>query len=333
MMKIQVLNRFHYRDKTLIERALPDSGQIYVKVGQEINSFDEVGECIPPKEEKIIDYTGKLLIELGETLEQGTKISSYRKNFLKTDYIISDVRGKVLSINLQERKLLVAAESNLKVYKLIAGVRGKILDIQPNQSVLIEAPALTMKGLMGVGSEVFGELVYIEGENSICTDKDIDTNITRKIVVAHKITSGAVSKASALGASGFVVSSCSYDDFRQYSKLNISFLVFNAFGNVNFNAKSTDYFKSLKSKYCILRSYDYSLIVPGQSDLKNFPVAKDMWTGFEADVTVGDLVQVFSSDSYARICKVKKITDDKVVVELDNSVELSLSPEKVGLVG
>ena len=210
-MKIPVLKKYIGKEDVFIERRLPSIGNVYVKIGDEVNSFDTIGEASIVKEAEKIQYKGKLLIKRNQRVYPGDVISVSSKLFKKEE-IKSTISGRVSEIDKKTQTVYLEGLSN--IYNLIAGVKGVVVDVCDSKSVLIKTPATIVKAVEGCGDEVAGELKFIDDD--VLSESEVTDDVRGKILVVNRIDSGSLSKAKVMGAIGFIIASCEYVDFIKY---------------------------------------------------------------------------------------------------------------------
>jgi hypothetical protein len=323
-MKLPVLKKQFAEQSAFIERKLPTSGEVLVKVGDTVNSFDKLGTCSVIRDSEKLEYSGKLVCKEGDRVYPGDVLAERKKLMVKKHQVKCTISGTIAEINKKEGYILVnGVGSN---YTLISGVSGEVVDILNNQSILIKTSAVVIKGIAGSGNEVAGELVYIkEGD---LTDETITDQVNGKIIVANSATSGAIAKAKTIGALGFILASCEYSDYRRFVKDEISVLVLEGFGGLAFNKPLLKYFKDMDSKFGAVRTFEGMLIIPGEDIAKI--VKNPSANMFESEPNIGDSVQIFSKEYFGKSGSVKEIKDNKLILTVDDNV-VEVDPNLVGL--
>ena len=312
-MKIPVLKKYIGREEVFIERRLPSVGNIYVKIGDEVNSFDTIGEANIVKEAEKISYKGKLIIKRNQRVYPGDVISVNTK-FFKKEEIKSTISGRISEID--EKNHVVFLEGLSNIYNLIAGVKGVVVDVSDSKSVLIKTPATIIKAMEGCGEEVAGELKYINED--VLSENEVTDDVRGKILIVNRIESNALSKAKVLGAIGFIIASCEYAAFVKYREEKINLLVLEGFGKMSFVKPLVDYLKKLDSIFCVLRSYENMLVLPRVSVNEILGTDLKYKEHFVTDVKIGDMVQIFIKERYGEFGVVKEIKGDLLAVELSS---------------
>ena len=327
-MKVPIFKKYFEKESVFIERRLPSKGEIYVKIGDAVNSFDTIGIASVVKDRENLKVSGKIMVKLNQRVYPGDVISIEKKLFTKNK-VTSSISGRVCC--LDEKRGVVEIEGSSSSYKLIAGVKGEVVDILKNESVLIKTPAVVLKSVAGSGEEVAGELKYFKGE--VVGEELIDESVIGKILVANKIEVGALYKAKTFGASGFVIASCEYSDFLKFIKDKINVLVLEGFGNINFIEPFKKYLESRDSIFAILRTYENFLVIPRESLQKVLGGSATFTNHFLQEIKVGDTVMVFTKQNYGEMAKVTKINSNSLsVLLIKNNVEVEVLAFSVGLI-
>lgn len=328
-MRIPVINKYLFSSNVFVERRLPSQGNLYVKKGDRVHSYDQIGQASFVQESEKIEYSGVLKKEEGDRVYPGDVLALESKLYFNKKEYNSTVSGRVKEINKQEKYILIEGLS--RAFNLIAGVSGEVVDTLDHKSVLIKTSAVTVSCVAGSGEEVAGELVYVKGAKPVVTEKEIQATVAGKILLVNRIESGALKKAKTLGAVGFVIASCDYIDYKKYIEDGISVLIMEGFGSIPINAEIEKYFESFKSKFGILRTYDTMLLIPNdkpESIVKG--EGKDL---FLSEAKVGDTVQVFDSKYFGQYFKIEELKEKEniVVIKHEKNV-VEIPADKVGLV-
>ncbi len=327
-MKVPVLNKYIKSKNTFVERKLPNPGRLFVKKGDKVNSFDQIGETTYIKEREEITYTGKVLRSVGDRVYSGDVIAVGKKYLIKKLEYKTTISGRIKEIDTKNKKVTIEGLS--KRFTLISGVSGEVMETLNEQSVLIKTKAMLAKVVAGSGKEVAGQLLVLGDGSSNTVEENAVTNaVLGKIVVARLMGLSAIKKAQALGAIGFILGGVEYLDFKKLVQEEVSLLVVEGFGSFPINSYFFDYLKTIQDKFCILRTYENMFLVPEEENF-GIDVQSPDFRYFEKEVKVGDLVQVFRRSHYTQVGKIVEIGDETLKVDLSGSI-LELHPDEVGL--
>ncbi|PIR43459.1 hypothetical protein COV24_02550 [candidate division WWE3 bacterium CG10_big_fil_rev_8_21_14_0_10_32_10] len=327
-MKIPILRKYVEQKESYIERRLPAKGKIFVKKGDKINSFDQIGEASFIRDKERLEYVGEPVKDVGDRVYPGDVIALEKKFLVKKLETVVNISGRIKDIDATKK--VISIEGLSTRYNLISGVSGEVVDTLNDESVLIKSSSLVMKCAAGCGSEIGGELVYIKGEGEVVVEKDISAKVAGKIILVNKIDRSASKKAKILGALGFIIGSCDYATYKKYIEEDLSVVILEGFGNIDIASDLLAYLSKLSSKFCILRTYESMFLLPGE--INTGLIKRDIIEEFETELQVGDLLQIFDTDYYGKSGKVIEIHEDKgiLVVSIDGK-EVEIQADKVGL--
>ncbi len=327
-MQIPVLNKYLKSKSTYVERKLPNPGRLFVKKGDKVNSFDQIGEATYIKDYEEIIYNGKAIRSVGDRVYAGDTVALGKKFFIKKVEYKTTISGRIKDIDIKNKKIIIEGLS--KRFLLISGVSGEVMETLDNQSVLIKTKALLVKVVSGSGKEVAGQIIVLgDSSGGIIEENDISNEVLGKIVIARLMSLPAIKKAQALGAIGFLVGGIEYLDFKKLVQEDVSVLVAEGFGAFPINNYFFEYLKSIQNKFCILRTYERMLLIPEEYNFGSDPSLPN-FKYFEKEVQIGDIVQVFRRSYYTQVGKVVQISNEHLDVDL-NGITLKLYPDEVGL--
>jgi len=324
-MRALVLKKYKRNKNSLVERQLPTEGDVLVKIGDVVKSFSKVAECLYSEKTQEMPFEGELLKKAGEKVFANELLWKSKKGILQAKEGKAPFSGIISSINEEEKTFIIKRQQ--RDYSLIAGAPGKIKNIIDKKAVLIEASVLEITGVAGKGEDVSGELVVL-GTHKDPGNVEIDKNYAGKIIICGFLNSYLYSKAKFFGVLGFV---CGGVDYSLYSSLssNPSFIITTGFGQLLMDPMLFNYFKSVASRFIVLRPTLPQIIVPEEQDLKWASSIEGVYT----DVKEGQIVQIFSQDHYGLVGTVLGFDKNKVKVEVwEEDKILKISPDNIGII-
>ncbi len=144
-------------------------------------------------------------VKRGEIIAKKGDMAAYYTRTSK-----SPVSGVITNINYQTG--FVTISRPFKEVVVRAYLQGRVASIIPHRGAVVEAPAVRLTGIFGVGKERHGELrVVVDGPADILGPDKITPECEGKILVAGSMaTNEAVSKALDLGVAGIIAGTASY---------------------------------------------------------------------------------------------------------------------------
>lgn len=330
-MKIKIIKKYVNIPEAFIERRLPTKGNISVKIGELVNSYDQIGEAIYSTDTEKITYTGDLHVKEGDRVYPSDLLASEKKFIVKKIEYRANISGRITKID--EKLSIIEIKSTPKNFTLISGVGGEVVDISNNTSVLIKSPASVARAIAGCGLEVGGEILVLK-ESDLIDDALISEKVAGKIIFANTITDSAVKKARAFGCIGFVLASCEYTQFKKWSSEGVSLIVTEGFGRLQFNTYLVQLLDQLTAKFAVLRTYDKDLVLPVDKESGKFYFPANKNEEFETEAKVGDRVYVLSRELFGTVAKILEINENSNTVKLDiKDKSTELNCDLVALIG
>lgn len=249
------------------ERTLPLTGDVLVKIGDEV-SFDQVvARGTVPGDAYLVDVAGKLdipledtevysSVKIGDKLEEGDTIAMASSFFgiFKT-VCASPCKGYCELISNETGKILVREEP--KNVEVMAYIPGKIIEIDPNHGATVETSAVLIQGIFGIGGETNGEIeVITKSPKEILLPEIIKEEHSGKIIVGkYRVTSEAIKRAVEVGVKGIVAGSIRNKDLLNFmgfeigvaitgtEDIGLSMILTEGFGDLEMSEKAFELFK------------------------------------------------------------------------------------------
>ncbi|NCT55299.1 hypothetical protein GW755_00475 [bacterium] len=330
-MKLKIIKKYLNLSETFIERRMPSEGKISVKIGDNVNSYDQIGEATYSTEVEKIPYIGSVEVKEGDRVYPSDILAKQKKYVVKKLEYRTKISGLVTEID--KKLCTIEVKSLPKKFDLISGVTGEVVDVINNTSVLIKSPSSVVRGVAGGGEEVAGEITVLK-DSDLIDERLINEGVAGKIVFANRITVSAIKKAKTLGCVGFVIASCDYIMYTNSLKENVSLIVTEGFGNLKFNSYLLQLLDQLTSKFAILRTYEKSLVLPVDKVSGKFYFPANRVEEFEAEAKIGDRVYVLNRELFGAVGKITKIIEYEEKVEIEVlGTKKDLSKDLVALVG
>jgi len=329
-VKALFLNKYFIDPEALIERSMPCEGNVFIKKGAVVQSFDRIGDCKVMLEEKSFTYDGDLVKKRGNYISQGEVVASSKRAFGLEVSTKSPFTGYIIKTDAVNKEIFIRKPS--RPFELISGVPGYVTAIIEGRGVLITTRALRVRGVASYGAEVGAELLVFGEHNDNLKQENFENELAEKIVVCGHLTREAYAKGRAVGVEGFVCGSCNLALFNNLKGDCPPVLVLEGFGKIPLSPLVFDYLKSVQSRFVVLRACERELIIPesgkqGWCSTKSVPFV---------DVKRGQAVQIFSFPYYGFFGTVISCDEEKGLVKVEmweKKEKIELPVENLGVVG
>jgi len=252
-----------------MERRLPLTGRVEVKVGDRVRWDQIVARTDLPGRVEMINLASKLGLDAaelpsrllkkeGEDIEKG-EILAYSKGFLgyfKAPFR-SPITGKLESVSKATGQVILRRPPqplDIKAY-----VDGIVEEVEEDQGVTIKTFGSLIQGIFGLGGETSGVLeIVVSGPDATLSVAELHSGHSGKVLVIGKIATAAiVRRAAELGVSALIAGGIDDSDVRELlgydlgvaitgnEKLGVTLMVTEGFGPLGIASKT---FQLLKSR-------------------------------------------------------------------------------------
>lgn len=195
----------------IIEDVSPKSGRVVIRevFGKEEPPVDfdvafDLG--VRPRDlEKMVTCKVGDEVKRGEIIAKKGDVAAYYTRTSK-----APVSGVISKINTQTGYVTITRP--FKEVIVTAYLQGKVSEIVPQRGAVVEAPAIRLTGIFGVGRERHGELkVLSDGPGDVLTEDMVTRDCEGKVLVGGSMaTNEAIKKALEVGAEGLIAGTASY---------------------------------------------------------------------------------------------------------------------------
>ncbi len=194
-----------------VERINLDSGTIIMREIQDystkpkkINVAKKLN--ILPKQIKAYMKKG-----VGDFVYAGDSLASriFDKSTALPSIVSTPTTGTIKEVNIETG--IVTVQYDKKPYQLKAGIKGKIKKIEAGTSAIISYNGVTLKGIIGFGTEASGKLKFIENISEIAKCKEDEI-----LVFSQKIDHDIIIKATKRKVKGIIAPSINSIDLVQF---------------------------------------------------------------------------------------------------------------------
>lgn len=253
-------------------RVLPISGDVLVKLGDQVHAQDVVartympGDAVPVNLGKRLGIPASelpkcMLRPVGETIRAGEPLA--RTNgffgFFRSEFP-SPMSGTIESISKVTGQVILRGPPI--AVQVLAYLAGTVVDVIPNEGVIVEANVALVQGIFGVGGEAFGKITRVAAScDADLTDRDILPEHKGGILIGgRRITGPAVRKAISLGVSAIIAGGMDDHDLREIlgydlgvavtgtEKIGITIIITEGFGDIAMARRTFDLLSSHDGK-------------------------------------------------------------------------------------
>lgn len=310
-----VIRKVKENNKCYIERVFPIEGNLSVEVGESVEPFDHLGDCLFSQNEIVFP--------------KDFKPQAFRND--SKFYYLGSLLGKTASekiyapydgtLSLNESKKYTFKET-LKRYILLAGVWGRVKSILEKKSVLLETQTKDVLFAASTSASISGELLVFPNPTDILKKSYLEyfaKGTKGKIIyVGHFVGLDVVEKAIEMGASGIIAGSAHKEVFDFAKKKNFAFGLFSGFGKI----------KTPDNVYKLLSSVSYRFVFfEGDKNLLRIPLPAEEQPKEQPKVMVstvldpiknvepGMSVQVLQDPYFGWVGTVDRIAESSIFVK------------------
>jgi len=324
-MYIPSIKNVIYRNDVFMERVLASDGTFFVKVGDVVEAFTELGVSK-------VSY---------ESLDLGESIKFTKGKGIGSRIISGATLGKIGSRNVKapftgtlvkvgEKYIL---EQEKKDYLLLSGLWGEVVDITEGKSVLIKTQATDLHMMACTKGVVEGELLVFPNPSDILQVQYLEKyakNVFRKILYVGDFANLAlVKKAVGLHVGGILAGSALRESFVLAKKSGVFLGVFSGFGNLPTPQNVFDTLNSVSNRFIFVRGESRIVRIPMPNAFDSAQLKKSQrHARFLRKVKKGMAVLVVDDIHFGWVGRVEKVLESSIVVKLDEneeSVELAAS--------
>ena len=179
--------------KIVKERKLPLKGDIKCSLGDKVKNSDVVASTFLPGNIHMVNIANQLntdpstikdfvRVKIDQEVKKGDILAENNGifGFFKTQ-IKSKLDGRISNISKATGQLMIS-DPDIPI-EINAHIDGKVIDIINNEGVVIESHGTLIQGIIGVGGEKTGQIVFADDEDIDCKGKIviIKSSIDKKL--------------------------------------------------------------------------------------------------------------------------------------------------------
>jgi len=329
-------------------RKLPIQGEVFVKVGDEVDFQTEVSKTTVPGEPHVMNAAAKLGVtgetlkdytkkKIGDDVSKGERIAGFNMFFgLWKNWVLSPADGYIENISELSGQIIVR-EHPVPV-TVDAYVQGRVVDVLENEGAVIETNAAFVQGIFGVGGETHGEIkVVLDDPEAHLTEDLVTPNCKDKILVGGSLVTGeALHRALGVGASGIVtggIMDVSLEDLLGYEigvaitgqeDIGITVVITEGFGEMAMNPRTLELFKEFEGERVAMSGATQiraGVIRPEVIIPHDRGVPKEE-SSLSMGMTPGTPIRIISLPYFGGLGKVISLPVELHVIETESSVRV-----------
>lgn len=316
-MLAPILRKIIENKKVLIERSLPNNGNLFVQPGDVLEPFNKLGDCLysphtiffPKTFEPVKYMREKVYFKKGSYLG---KIGSNKINAETDGYMNYSVEAEEYFFEEMPFK-----------FTLLSGLWGTVKDIQPDRSVLIDTTVTEIDLVACTKTFSFGELVVFPNPTEILgkfyLESFIKTTKDKVVYVGHYADLETIKKAHDLGICSLIAGSADPAGFAFAKSIDIGLGVLSGFGKLETPTFLYALLNSVAYRHVFFHGDLGVLRIPMSGE--NVPTKKSKSPlKVIKKVAIGQKVQVMQKPHFGKIGTIDRVSDLSIFVRFDNEL-------------
>ena len=333
-MLVPVVRKITENKKSFVERVFPVEGMWEVKIGDFVQPFDRLGDCVfsqnkinLPDGFKPSDYKSPSKFYYSETLLGKSK----------NEKIFAPFDGNLIEID--EKKYVF--EENDRKYVLLSGVWGTVKSFYGKKSALIETQEKDIIFAFSTQFNASGELVVFPNPSDILKKSYLENfvkGVKGKIIyIGNYVSLEVVKSAYDLGAVAVITGSAHTDVFDFAKKNKFPFGVFSGFGNIRTPEEVYKFLSSVSYRYVFfegaknllripVRTEDLTVEKPSKKKEKDLEIVSSA-PEYVKNIEAGMKVQVLQTPYFGWSGVVDRVAESSIFVKFgldDRATEIRL---------
>lgn len=314
----------------MIERSLPGKGNLFVQVGDNLEPFQKLGDCV---------YSPNRFY--------------FSKGFEPVRFVREKVyfqKGNVLG-KFQNKKILAEFNGNLgydatsdeyffedvaSKFTLLSGLTGEVKDVVADRSVLISTTVTEIGLAASTDTLRFGEFVVFPNPTEILEkfylQNYIKTSEGKIVYVGHHVSLEILKKAVDLKIAAVIAGSASIESFNFAKQSDIGLGLISGFGKMETPENVFKILNSIAYRHIFFNGDLGVLRIPmsgrksseasSKKTTKNSERAKKETFKLVRKVAKGQSVQVFQKPNFGRTGIIDSISDSSIFVKFGSDLGL-----------
>ncbi len=321
-MYLPVVRKMIFSNDALVERALPCTGVLNVKVGDKVEAFTELGTAKVSRRSFLVDPAIKFVSgkSVGSNFSEGEIIGRLGLKSIKAPF-----NGTLVRVE----KGLVLQEVEWD-YLLLSGVWGRVTDVVENASVVVKTQIVDIHMLVCTTQSVQGELVVFPNLSGTSQVKQLEKHAksasSKIFYVGDFVDVDFVKKACALKVSGILAGSAHREAFILAKRKDTFLGAFNGFGTLHTPDEVFDTLSSVAGRFVFVCGENNALRIPMPEKFSAAQVRKGRYKGLLKKANKGTRVVVLDEKYFNWVGTIEKILESRIVVKLERNGEVVEMP-------
>jgi hypothetical protein len=312
---IPVYKKMKYSNNVLLERALPQKGELVVKEGDQVVPFTKIGHSKISKESFKLDPKIKLVNDIKDNafVYEGEKIGrvGFKKVLAPYNGFITRVKGSYY-FNQEKKDTWV-----------LSGVWGTVSEVVGNISTKIKSQTVDINFVAYSPKILMGELIVFPNPNELLDIEylqNFSSSVRDKIIyIGHHVREEVYLKAVELGVGGLVAGSIDRPLYSYSKSQSTAVCITTGFGTYTTPQHIFDFLKTISNRHVFLDGSKGYLRVPMPPE-NSFEETKSKSS--LRYVKPGLSVLIFDKQHFGQTGVVEKVQEDIIYVKLNKSQDL-----------
>jgi len=197
-------------------RRLPLPGEVFVKVGDQVDFATEVARTMIPGEPHLINAAAKLGIEkdsladymkkkIGDKVSKDERIAGFTGFFgLMKNWVLSPADGYIENVSKASGQVVV--RENPVPVSIRSYVGGRVVEVLEREGALIEAEGAFIQGIFGIGGETHGQIhIIVKDPRARLTEDLVTPDCRGMVLVGGALATGeALKRCLKVGVAGVI---------------------------------------------------------------------------------------------------------------------------------
>ncbi|MEK7595760.1 MAG: hypothetical protein AAB443_04220 [Patescibacteria group bacterium] len=287
--KLPLVQKVFTTNSFLVERTLPEEGEIFVKTGENVEPFTKIGGTKVSYFKVKIPQEFVLKKPIDTFIEKGIEIGEYKKNAIRIVRLYASFNGFI-----RKDANGYYFEQDKVNFSLLSGLWGEVKEVLANKSVLIQGSATIVYFAASTPHDAEGELIVFPNPSEILEDPYFN-NFTKEIAgkviyTGYFVKLNNVKKAMNLGVKGLIAGGCDKTTLEFAKANNFALGAISGFGRIPTPQEIFDLFNSVANRYIFIRGKKGEIFIP--SDRKFSKLVNKEKLSLFSEPKSGMIVQV-----------------------------------------
>lgn len=293
-----VRTRIKFFKEEKVERKLSGKGEVLVKKDQKVAPDDVIAKVEVGGEPLIFDLPqllrakrpfpkNSLLKKIGEKVEKGERLASFKSLFLGKKTLIAPCSGLILEFKEDSGELIFQPETKEEV-QMPGLFWGEVEKIKRDK-VVLKTSGVDIFGFLGI-KEAIGKIL-------LCREQTSELSLFRENSLRGKILvfgespgRAALEKLKIRGASGVICGGVHFRDFQSYQKGELPFLATEGCGKIKIGDDLLEIFQKYEGRDVLLEGEKKQVRIPlRKEELKSIKKTEAVK---ERELKLGDRVRL-----------------------------------------